>query len=329
MEPRTLSREEEVELARSKKKVKDYHHAGEMPRAYVNAFDFESLVEEDDFSDVRFFAKEDLDNVLRRGPSVCIVSYLLNFMKQRLEHKVEACPYTIRKGKEKVVPEEDAMVGQDATPRESHAGHSITAKKDRSEVREESQVDGWYGPWMVNGAAQLPPGNPVLRGTSPKGTALTQNMPRIDSMHGAGDHTKRMESVWTPKSNGLGLTDQRSRSKVGPSGTGLLSKGAEVFEKGIGPLTSLKPQAHSHKKHPPSVKGKKVLARGISSSPRTSSDDTHRKFPSAKPTSLSPSHVITTTREPLPSLDPSFKFKAEPNGELEHRSGWSEPTNDQ
>ena len=82
MQPRTLSREEEAELARSNKKVKDYHHArfsegsresspplgqqssgsfarasfkeklvGEMPGAYVNAFDFESLMEEDDFSD--------------------------------------------------------------------------------------------------------------------------------------------------------------------------------------------------------------------------------------------------------------------------------------
>ena len=82
MQPRTLSREEEAELARRKKKVKDYHHAefnvgsresspapgqqntgsfakasfkeklvGEMPRDYVNAFDFESLMEEDEFSD--------------------------------------------------------------------------------------------------------------------------------------------------------------------------------------------------------------------------------------------------------------------------------------
>ena len=82
MQPRTLSREEEAELARSNKKVKGYHHAefnvgsresspapgqqntgsfakasfkeklvGEMPGAYVNAFDFESLMEEDEFSD--------------------------------------------------------------------------------------------------------------------------------------------------------------------------------------------------------------------------------------------------------------------------------------
>ena len=79
MKPCTLSREEEVELARSNKKVKDYHHVefndgskesspapgqqssgsfakasfkeklvGEMPGAYVSAFDFESLMEEDE-----------------------------------------------------------------------------------------------------------------------------------------------------------------------------------------------------------------------------------------------------------------------------------------
>ena len=77
MKPRTLSREEEAELARSNKKVKDLHHAefnvhpresspspglhnsqsfarasfkeklvGEMPGAYVEAFDFDSLMEE-------------------------------------------------------------------------------------------------------------------------------------------------------------------------------------------------------------------------------------------------------------------------------------------
>ncbi|KAL0007520.1 hypothetical protein SO802_009022 [Lithocarpus litseifolius] len=82
MKPRTLSREEEAELARSNKKVKDIHHAdfneglrecspppefqnfetsafdslkeklvGEMPGAYVKAFAFDSLMEEDDDSD--------------------------------------------------------------------------------------------------------------------------------------------------------------------------------------------------------------------------------------------------------------------------------------
>ena len=76
------SREEEAELARSNKKVKDIHHAefnegpwesspplgyqsfdsfvkasfkdklvGEMSGAYVKAFDFDSLMEEDDESD--------------------------------------------------------------------------------------------------------------------------------------------------------------------------------------------------------------------------------------------------------------------------------------
>ena len=82
MKPRTLSREEEAESARSNKKVKDIHHAefnegprerspppfvqsfepvdrasfkeklvGEMPGAYAKAFEFDSLIEEDEGSD--------------------------------------------------------------------------------------------------------------------------------------------------------------------------------------------------------------------------------------------------------------------------------------
>ena len=81
IKPRTLSREEEAELARSNKKVKDIHHAefnegpresspssgyknsdsgarvsfkeklvGEIPGAFVKAFDFDNLMEEDDDS---------------------------------------------------------------------------------------------------------------------------------------------------------------------------------------------------------------------------------------------------------------------------------------
>ena len=82
MKPRTLSREEEAELARSNKKVKDSHHAefregliedsptseghqrdsttgvsfkdklvGVIPGAYVKAFEFDNLMEEDEESD--------------------------------------------------------------------------------------------------------------------------------------------------------------------------------------------------------------------------------------------------------------------------------------
>lgn len=82
MKPCLLSREEEAELARSNKKVKDIHHAefndgsrecspslgfhntetssgvsfkdkfvGDIPEAYVKAFEFESLMDEDVESD--------------------------------------------------------------------------------------------------------------------------------------------------------------------------------------------------------------------------------------------------------------------------------------
>ncbi|KAK9992831.1 hypothetical protein SO802_022534 [Lithocarpus litseifolius] len=127
MKPRTLSREEEAELARSNKKVKDINHAGfnggsrasspslgdqamspntkpsfkdklvgEIPGAFAQAFDLTDHMEEDSDSDeesgeasksvregqvkiklsketkkcirVRFYSKEDLERVIKRGP---------------------------------------------------------------------------------------------------------------------------------------------------------------------------------------------------------------------------------------------------------------------
>ena len=165
-----------------------------------------------------------------------------------------------------MVLEEEALAGRDATTREMHAGLSATANRERIEVREETEVDGQYGPWMVvsrrtngrkgtkptfsiertgnsgwAGAAQLPPKNPDWRGTSSNSTVYSQSMLRKGSLHGAGDHTKRTESVWSPKNNGLGLMDQKDNSKLGPTGNLLLAKETGEFEAGIRLLTSLKP----------------------------------------------------------------------------------------
>ena len=283
----------------------------------------------------------------------------LCFSYGRLGHKVEACPYTIRKGKEKMGSEkmgsEETVVtpdGRDGTSRESHVGHSTTANKDSTEVREESQPDGQYGPWMVvsrrtngrkgtranfstegtgnsgrNSAAQPPPGNPGWRGTSPNSTAQTQSKSHTISMHGAGDHTRKAESVWTPKRNGV---DHVGSFKLGPLANGLVAKGDGKVFTGFGPLARQQTQAQSHRNYPQSVKGKKSFARRIDSSPRTSSDETHtRKIPSAKPNFRPSFHDSSHNHETFPAFDSTFKFTAAPNGELEHQSGWSETPGDQ
>ncbi|XP_023918256.1 uncharacterized protein LOC112029807 [Quercus suber] len=322
MKPRTLTREEEAELARSNKKVKDIHHVefnegpkesssspgfqnsesfdkasfkeklvGEIPGAYVKAFAFDSIMEEDDDSDgeghgepffkpstanvsliavwIRLYElpiklyeaevlkelEESIGKVLRidshtaiearsRYAKLCIQidinQPLVNTILIGLGHKVVACPYTICKGKEQVASDEEVLPNRDEPPHEAHVAQS---SKAMAEVGETMEVDDQYGPWMVvgrrtngrkgtksfvstestnrstrNATPQLPPKNSEWRGTSSNGPAFAQTMPRKDSLHGARDYSRRTELVWTPIVTGLGSTDIRDNSKLGPLG---------------------------------------------------------------------------------------------------------------
>ena len=47
----------------------------------------------------------------------------LCFSCGRLGHKVEACPYTIRKGNEQVAPDEEVLPRRGDPSHEAHAGH--------------------------------------------------------------------------------------------------------------------------------------------------------------------------------------------------------------
>ena len=262
--------------------------------------------------------------------------------------------YTIRKGKEQVVSEEEVLAGRDATLRELYDSHSVTVNRERTEVREATEVDGQYGPWMVvsrrtngrkgtkpnfstehteissrAGAAQLPPKNLDWRGMSSNSTDHSQSMLRRGSLHGAGDHTKRTEAFWSPKNFGLGLMDQIDNSKMDPTGSSLLAKETGDFHSGIGPSKSLKSQAQAPKKHPSSVKGKKALTRGVHPpSHITSNGNIGEKFSNAKPAAPSPSHAHTRSRESPAGLDPSFRFTTSSYENFEQRSDWIDPPGD-
>ena len=73
----------------------------------------------------------------------------LCFSCGRLGHKVEACPYTIHKGKEQVASDEEGLASQGEPSREVHIGHCVQSNNAMAEEGETTEVDGQYGPWMV------------------------------------------------------------------------------------------------------------------------------------------------------------------------------------
>lgn len=253
----------------------------------------------------------------------------LCFSCGRLGHKRETCPYTIRKGKEQVASDEEGLSRHDASAHEAHAGHGAQSSQAMADVGETKEENGHYGPWMVvskrtnfhrgtkmlastestsksarNVAPQQSPIFSEMRNTTPSGPAFSQGMTRKDSLHGAGNQSKRTASVWT----------LRDSSKVGPlDGVGSI-KGAEASKSCVGPLNMSSPQAQTQRKYPASVKGKKGIARGLSQAYLSNSDRASvRELPSAKYSSLPSFHVPSLNRA---SDDRSFIFSAsscEPN----------------
>jgi len=198
---------------------------------------------------------------------------------------VETCPYTIRKGKEQLAPGEEVLPNQGEQSHEDHSGQCAQSSNGMDKVGESTEVDGQYRPRMVinrttngrkgtkafvstesttksarNAAPQPTPKNSEWRGTSANGPAPVQSMPRKNN--GVGDHFGRAGSVWTPIITGLGSTDVSINSKLGPLDSILLTEGAKRFDTDSGLSLSPISQAHSLRKYPPSVKGKKKSLQG-------------------------------------------------------------------
>lgn len=69
----------------------------------------------------------------------------------RIGHKVEACPYTIRKKKEKEskTPTEEALKHQDNVAGDGNAAHQSLHDVVMHNACEALDVEGHYGPWMM------------------------------------------------------------------------------------------------------------------------------------------------------------------------------------
>nr|POE89018.1 hypothetical protein CFP56_47319 [Quercus suber] len=73
----------------------------------------------------------------------------LCFSCGRLGHKVDGCPYTIRKEKEPSIPSEEAQSLCSDKPRGSHVDQPSSLAHPVVDVGESSEVDSQYGEWMV------------------------------------------------------------------------------------------------------------------------------------------------------------------------------------
>ena len=182
-----------------------------------------------------------LVNTILIGQFEQAVSYegiqTLCFSYGRLGHKVVACPYTIRKGKEQVAPIEEVLPNRGVPSHEDHAGHGAQPNTGMAEVDETTKADGQYRSWMVvsrrtnsrkgtnffgktestnksarNAAPQPPPKNSEWRNTSSNSTTHAQSISRKDRVPGIGDHYRRSEPVWTPRApRTLGTTPNRAQ----------------------------------------------------------------------------------------------------------------------
>nr|XP_023911414.1 uncharacterized protein LOC112023031 [Quercus suber] len=198
----------------------------------------------------------------------------LCFSCGRLGHRVEACPFTIRKREEQTGSPKETQAGRDDVPHEEHASQQVPSGDATPVVCEVAETEGAYGPWMVvkrrfNGrkgtksslgteGTAIPVQNfaprPPLKiseqmGTSPSGPVFTQSTSRVGTKNGYGDHVRKGEVGWSSKAQGLRETSSMnhvSSSKMGPLKRNLIP--SESSEPGL--------SAQPHIRTPSSVKGK-------------------------------------------------------------------------
>jgi len=220
-----------------------------------------------------------------------------------------------------------------ATPQENHFGHGAQSSTGMAEMGEAKKDDGPYGPWMVlsrringrkgtnlvgstegstksarNAAPQPPPNFPEWRNTATSRAAHAPSMSRNVYVPSSGDHHKRAGPSWTPSFAGLGSMSMKEKSVLGPVDCMPLETEGVNHGEDSGPISMSSSQAQIHRKYPTSVKGKKVIARGLSQSSPNTDRDFARKLLSAKPTPLPLLHTSALYHGTAGPFDQSFKF---------------------
>lgn len=176
----------------------------------------------------------------------------------------------------------------------------------------------WYGEYCQT--------CPEWMGTSPSGPVLDQSIPHKGAKHGYGDHSRKGDANWLPKAPSLRTlpVDREGIFNMGPSKSIVInnrSNGEDVGQK-LRPEPG--PIAHLHKRPPPSVKGKKILAKGnypksdmnITAAPQWS-------FSFANPNTFSSINTtpLNLVLSHFPS--PTFEFTASTKNGSDHQKGRS------
>nr|POE49862.1 hypothetical protein CFP56_26778 [Quercus suber] len=197
-----LSTEEQAELSRSNKKVKNVGHAGfqegldmpssshsngswnqtgtfkdrlmgEVPGAYTQAFSFEDYMEDDIESDdevetlreglVAVKFSKDLKQEMRSPWTRALIVKVYG----RVGHQKDWCLYIIRQ--EPPVERMEARMerSMSSSPRETHASDNVKKGQGSNESASEEATDGTYGPWVVvtrrrNGTRNLTNGGALI-----------------------------------------------------------------------------------------------------------------------------------------------------------------------